>query len=73
MSTNMPPEFPGRTVLAEGSSAAKDYLNFLQAGGSLYPLDALKAAGVDLTSPEPVEKAFGVLADIVDRLEKLVA
>ena len=60
-------------VLAEGSSAAKDYLNFLKAGGSLYPLDALKAAGVDLTSPEPVEKAFGVLADIVDRLEKLVA
>ncbi|MFN2152577.1 MAG: oligoendopeptidase F, partial [Anaerolineales bacterium] len=60
-------------VLAEGSSGAKDYLNFLKAGGSLYPLDALKAAGVDLTSPEPVEKAFGVLADIVDRLEKLVA
>jgi len=59
-------------VLAEGSSAADDYLNFLKAGGSLYPLDALKAAGVDLTSPEPVEKAFGVLADIVDRLEKLV-
>jgi oligoendopeptidase F len=58
-------------VLTEGSDAAEDYLNFLKAGGSLYPIDALKAAGVDLTTPEPVEKAFGVLANIVDRLEEL--
>ncbi len=59
-------------VLAEGKPAAEDYLNFLKAGSSLYPIDALKAAGVDLTNPEPVEKAFGVLAEIVDRLEGLV-
>jgi oligoendopeptidase F len=59
-------------VLDTGPQAAEDYLNFLKAGGSLYPLEALKAAGVDLTNPEPVKKAFGVLADIVDRLEELV-
>jgi oligoendopeptidase F len=59
-------------VLAEGEPAAKDYRAFLSAGGSLYPLDALKLAGVDLSSPEPVEKAFGVLAGYVDRLEALV-
>jgi oligoendopeptidase F len=59
-------------VMAEGESAAEDYLNFLSAGSSRYPLDALKAAGVDLTSPEPVEKAFATLADIVDRLEALI-
>lgn len=59
-------------VLNEGPSAAEDYLNFLRAGGSLYPLDALKRAGVDLSSPEPVEKTFGVLAGYVDRLESLL-
>lgn len=59
-------------VLQMGKPAAEDYLNFLKAGGSVYPLEALKTAGVDLTSPEPVEKAFAVLAGIVDRLEQLV-
>ena len=37
-----------------------------------YPLDALKSAGVDLSTPGPVETAFGVLADLVERLEGLV-
>jgi oligoendopeptidase F len=59
-------------VINGGLPAAEDYLNFLKAGNSVYPLNALKAAGVDLTHPEPVEKAFGVLAEIVDRLETLV-
>jgi len=56
----------------EGGQAEVDrYLGFLSAGGSVYPLDALKAAGVDMTSPEPVEAAFAVLADYVTKLEKL--
>jgi oligoendopeptidase F len=38
----------------------------------MYPLDALKLAGVDMTTPEPVEKTFGVLSQLVDRLEELV-
>ncbi len=54
-------------------AAAEAYLNFLKAGGSLYPLDALKLAGVDMATPAPVEAAFEVLAGIVTRLEKLVA
>jgi oligoendopeptidase F len=61
-----------KRVLMGGPDAANDYLNFLKAGGSLYPLDALKLAGVDLSTPEPVERAFGVLADYVDRLERLL-
>ncbi len=48
------------------------YLDFLKSGGSAYPLDTLKRAGVDLSSPEPVERAFEVLSGLVDRLEKLV-
>jgi oligoendopeptidase F len=63
-------------ALAEGVSAglpgaADRYLAFLQAGGSGYPLDTLRAAGVDMTTPEPVDRAFEVLSGLVDRLEAL--
>ena len=58
-------------ILSGKPGAASKYLEFLKLGGSMYPLDALQMAGVDLTSPEPVEKAFGILAGLVDRLEKL--
>jgi oligoendopeptidase F len=59
-------------VLKGGESAAQDYKKFLRAGGSLFPLDALKLAGIDMSSPEPVERAFGVLEGHVDRLERLL-
>jgi len=62
-----------RRILSGEPGAAQDHINFLKAGGSLYPVDALKLAGVDLTRPEPVEAAFEVLAGYVDRLEKLTA
>lgn len=67
----------GAHALADGllggrPGAADRYLGFLRAGGSLYPLDALRAAGVDLESPEPVARAFTVLAGLVDQLEELV-
>jgi oligoendopeptidase F len=58
-----------KRVLKEGDTAAQEYLDFLKAGNSLYPLEALQKAGVDLTQPEPVKEAFLVLADTVDRLE----
>ena len=59
-------------VLAGEEGAAARYLEFLSAGSSLYPLDALRRAGVDMLTPEPVEAAFGVLAGLVDRLETLL-
>ncbi len=59
-------------VLAGEPGAAGRYLDFLKAGGSRYPLDALALAGVDLASPVPVERAFDVLAGLVDRLEGLI-
>ncbi|RMF92405.1 MAG: oligoendopeptidase F [Nitrospinota bacterium] len=67
----------GAHVLAErvrtgGPEAAAAYLDFLKAGGSLYPLEALKLAGVDLSSPEPLEETFGLLAQMIDRLENLL-
>ena len=60
-----------RRVLSEGPSAAEEYLSFLSAGSSVYPLDALKMAGVDMSTPEPVEQTFEVLRQMVDRLEEL--
>jgi oligoendopeptidase F len=59
-------------VLAEGQPAADRYLSFLEAGGSMYPLDALKLAGIDMTSPAPITAAFGVLSGMIDEMEKLV-
>jgi oligoendopeptidase F len=59
-------------VVKEGKPAAERYLSFLRAGDSLYPLDALKLAGIDMSTPEPVERAFGILSGMVDRLDKLV-
>ncbi len=58
----------------DGEKRVRDgYLRFLKAGGSLYPLDALKLVGIDLARPEPVEQAFAILSDLVDRLEELTA
>ena len=61
----------GNGVLAGEAGAAERYVDFLRAGGSGYPLDLLREAGVDLTSPEPVEETFAVLSSLVDRLEAL--
>jgi oligoendopeptidase F len=51
--------------------AAEKYVEFLSLGSSVYPLDALKHAGVDMTGPQAVETTFGVLARYVDRLDEL--
>lgn len=59
-------------VLEGAPDAPERYLSFLKAGGSVYPLDALELAGVDMTSPQPVEQTFAVMAQLVDRLEGLL-
>lgn len=61
-----------KRILNGAPNAVEDYINFLRAGASKYPLDALRDAGVDLSQPEPVEAAFQVLASYVDQLEELV-
>ncbi|HUI90591.1 MAG TPA: oligoendopeptidase F [Anaerolineales bacterium] len=61
----------GRILRGE-RGAVEDYLGFLRSGGSMYPLDVLRKAGVDLTTPKPVEETFAVMASYVDRLEELV-
>jgi oligoendopeptidase F len=59
-------------ILAGQPGAVEAYLDFLKSGSSDYPLNILRKAGVDLTSPEPVDEAFRTLAGYVDRLEKWV-
>jgi oligoendopeptidase F len=55
-------------VSREGDSARQAYLNFLQLGGSQYPLDELMQAGIDMRSAEPVERAIEHFSSLVDRL-----
>src|SRR5690606_25138349 len=59
-------------VLRGEDGAAERYLRFLSSGSSVYPLEALRIAGIDMTTPEPLERAFGVLAGHVERLEQLL-
>jgi len=59
-------------VLHGRPDAATRYLAFLKAGDSVYPLDAWRLAGVDMSAPEPVEQAFGALEQMIDRLDALV-
>ncbi len=60
-------------VLNGEQGAVEDYLGFLKVGGAEYPLVALKRAGVDLTSPEPVEQTFQVMSGYVDQLEAMLS
>ena len=60
-----------RKILGEGESAVKDYLNFLSGGCSKSPIDLLKGAGVDMTSPEPVDQALQLFGELLDEMEAL--
>ena len=51
--------------------AAQDHIRFLQAGSSLPPMEVFKLAGVDMTSTQPIEDAFAVLEEYIDRLDAL--
>ena len=58
-------------VLSGGDSELNDYLCFLKSGGSKYPIDLLRLAGVDMLSPEPVRTALTKFSALVDELEQL--
>jgi len=59
-----------RQVLETGDPSR--YLSFLQSGGKQYPIDTLKLAGVDMTSPQPVESALQLFAQRVNELATLL-
>ena len=57
-------------VCSGGDKEREDYFKFLKSGGSRYPIESLKLAGVDMASPAPVQAACDNFAKIVDELEK---
>ena len=59
-------------ILAEGAPAVADYKRFLSGGSSTDPVSLLKIAGVDMSTPEPVNSALELFGELVEELEKLV-
>ena len=60
-------------IIEEGSPAARRYLRFLSGGSSKYSLDLLKDAGVDLSTPAPIQQALDVFSSYIGEFEKLLA
>jgi oligoendopeptidase F len=59
-------------VLSGGKAERDDYFAFLKSGGSRFPIESLKLAGVDMSSPAPVEAACKVFGRLVEELEGLL-
>lgn len=59
-------------ILDEGKPAVDRYINFLSSGGSDYPIELLKNAGVDMTSPDPVNQALRNFSTLVDKMEEFL-
>ena len=60
-------------VMAGDPAATKRYLAFLSAGGSKYPIDLLRDAGVDMTTNEPLELTLKKMNRVMDDMEKILA
>lgn len=59
-----------RTILREGPDAAQRYIQrFLKAGSSKYPVEVMRDAGVDITTPKPLEDTLRDFSELMDRLE----
>ena len=55
-------------ILKEGDAAVKKYKDFLSAGSSVPPIEALKLAGIDMSSPQPVRQAMEVFRETVEKM-----
>jgi oligoendopeptidase F len=60
-----------RQILTEGEPAVQRYRRFLAAGSSDYSIDLLREAGVDLSTPAPIQQALDTFSDYLDELERL--
>lgn len=61
-----------RKIIEEGEPARDAYMEFLAAGDSDYPIELLKGAGVDMSTPKVVESAMETFRGLIDQLEELV-
>jgi len=60
-------------VLSGDQDATKRYITFLSSGGSKYPVELLKDAGVDMTTDEPLNLTIRRMNQVMDEMEKLLA
>jgi oligoendopeptidase F len=60
-------------VLNGGAEAVDAYLGFLKSGGTQFPIDTLRTAGVDMQSPDPIEKAMNLFQTRISQLRELLA
>ncbi|SHF17213.1 oligopeptidase F. Metallo peptidase. MEROPS family M03B [Caldanaerobius fijiensis DSM 17918] len=58
-------------ILQEGKPAVDRYIEFLKSGSTDYPIELLKKAGVDMTTPQPVHDALKVFGELVDKMEQI--
>jgi len=61
-----------KRVTEGGSNERDDYFKFLKSGGSRYPIESLKLAGVDMERPEPVQAACDTFKSLIDQLENIL-
>lgn len=59
-------------VLSGGEKERNEYLSFLSSGGSTYPIESLKKAGVDMSTPEPVKKAAEYFGKLLDEFKSIM-
>jgi len=59
-------------IKKEGQPAIDKYLHFLKSGNSLYPIDVLKKAGVDMNSEAPIKAVVAKMNHLLDEMEKLL-
>src|SRR5712692_2432204 len=59
-------------ILHEGKPAVERYLKFLRSGSSVYSIELLRKAGVDMTSPEPVRQALSLFESHLAQMEELI-
>ena len=59
-------------ILREGESAVKDYKKFLSGGCSKEPVELLRAMGVDMRTPAPVNDALSLFGELIDELSALL-
>jgi oligoendopeptidase F len=62
-----------KRILSGTTGAAQDHINFLKAGSSRPTMDLYKVAGIDMSTTQPIEDAFAVLEEYIDRLGTLTS
>lgn len=62
-----------KQILDDGQPAVERYLGFLKSGGSDYSINILKKAGVDMSTPTPIEEGMSLLESLIEEMEQMAA